>query len=160
MPQAKDIMGDPQSKSYMPNRNMMFLSILTALAEDNGVNMVMYGAAQADSVAGYFDGSKEFIGAINNVNILNRRHKIKIEAPLLDKSKADIIKWGLSLGVDYSKTWTCYEGKDEACGVCTACSLRLLGMIESGYKDPLKYQIQEKLDKTYAERGCVDIKEL
>jgi 7-cyano-7-deazaguanine synthase len=139
---AKDVMGDPQTVNYVPFRNMMILSICSAYAETVGADTVFHGAAQADSVAGYWDGSKEFVEAINNVNNLNRRHKIKIEAPLLSKSKADIIKWGIEMGVDYSKTWTCYEGKEEACGTCTACSLRLKGFIDAGYKDPVMYSVK------------------
>jgi len=139
---AKDVMGDPQTVNYVPFRNMMMLSICSAYAETVGAEVVYHGAAQADSVAGFWDGSKEFIEAINNVNMLNRRHKIRIEAPLLDKSKADIIKWGMSMGVDYSKTWTCYEGKEQACGVCTACSLRIGGFMAAGIKDPVEYSVK------------------
>lgn len=138
---AKDVMGDPQTVNYVPFRNMMMLSICSALAESVGADTVYHGAAQADSVAGYWDGSKEFIDAMNNVTILNRRNKIKIEAPLLDKSKADIIKWGMSMNVPYDKTWTCYEGLEKACGTCTSCSLRLKGFIEAGLKDPVAYSV-------------------
>ena len=137
---AKDVMGDPQTVNYVPFRNMMILSICSAYAETVGADTVFHGAAQADSVAGYWDGSKEFISSMNNVTILNRRHKIKIVAPLIDKSKADIIRWGMELGVPYEETWTCYEGKDKACGTCTACSLRLKGFIDAGIKDPVSYE--------------------
>lgn len=136
---AKDVMGDPQTVNYVPFRNMMILSICSAFAETVGADVVYHGAAQADSVAGFWDGSQEFINAINNVNVLNRRNKIKIVAPLIDKSKAEIIEWGTSLGVDYSRTWTCYKGEDKACGECTSCSLRLKGFIDAGIKDPLPY---------------------
>ena len=54
-------------------------------------------------------------------------------------SKREIIKWGLDLGVNYEHTWTCYEGKDKACGECTACSSRLQGFIGVGIRDPLEY---------------------
>ena len=144
---AKDVMGDPQTVNYVPFRNMMIMSICSAYAETVGADTVYHGAAQADSVAGYWDGSAEFIDAINGVNVLNRRHKIKIKAPLLDMSKAEIIKWGTSMGVDYSKTWTCYEGKQRACGVCTACSLRLQGFIEAKIKDPVPYEKDIPWDK-------------
>ena len=136
---AKNVMGDPQTVNYVPFRNLMILSICSAFAETVGAEVVYHGAAQADSVAGFWDGSPEFLNAINNVNQLNRRHKIRIEAPLIDKSKADIIKWGTMLGVDYSKTWTCYQGKEKACGECTACALRLKGFIDAGIPDPIPY---------------------
>lgn len=136
---AKDVMGDPQTVNYVPFRNMMLLSIACSFAEGVGADTVYHGAAQADSVAGYWDGSPEFLTAINNVNALNRRNKITIEAPLIDKSKKEIIELGTSLGVDFANTWTCYEGLDEACGECTACALRLKGFIDAGIEDPLKY---------------------
>jgi 7-cyano-7-deazaguanine synthase len=137
---AKDVMGDPQTVNYIPFRNLMLISICLAYAESHGVNVVWHGAAQADSIAGYWDGSEEFISQLNKVSDLNRRIKISVEAPLLTKSKMDIVIMGMHLGVDFAKTWTCYEGEDEACGECTACSLRLQGFIKAGYIDPLPYK--------------------
>lgn len=138
---AKDVMGDPQTVNYVPFRNMMLLSISLAIAENAGASAVFHGAAQADSVAGFWDGSKEFLSSINSLSDLNRRHRIKVIAPLVDKSKADIINMGIKLGVNFSKTWTCYEGEDQACGECTACSLRIKGFIDAGYVDPIPYKI-------------------
>ena len=137
---AKDVMGDPQTVNYIPFRNLMLISICLAYAESHDVNVVWHGAAQADSIAGYWDGSEEFISQLNKVSDLNRRIKISVEAPLLTKSKMDIVIMGMHLGVDFAKTWTCYEGEDEACGECTACSLRLQGFIKAGYIDPLPYK--------------------
>jgi len=139
---AKDVMGDPQTVNYVPFRNMMLLSISLAMAENAGASAVFHGAAQADSVAGFWDGSKEFLSSINSLADLNRRHRIKIIAPLVDKPKDEIIKLGLKLGADFSTTWTCYEGQDLACGECTACSLRIKGFIDAGYIDPVPYKIE------------------
>ena len=139
VPKTHHVIGDPQTSAYIPNRNMTFLSILIGIAEDRGIDTVWYGAAQADSVAGFYDGSPEFLTAINNVTSLNRRNKIRVEAPLIDKSKKEIIELGQELGVDFGHTWTCYEGVEDACGECTACSLRLQGFIQAGIRDPLKY---------------------
>jgi len=139
VPKTVDVIGDPQPLSYVPFRNMIFLSITCAIAEQYGASTVYHGAAQADSVSGSWDGSPEFLSAINNVIALNRRNKIRIEAPLIGLSKKEIIEFGRDLGVDFSRTWTCYEGKDESCGECTACSLRLKGFIDAGIKDPLSY---------------------
>jgi len=138
---AKDVMGDPQTVNYVPYRNLMLLSISLAIAENYGASTVFHGAAQADSVAGFWDGSEEFLEQINNVSALNRRNKITVEAPLIDKSKEEIIKLGIKLNVDFSQTWTCYEGEEQACGECTACSLRIKGFIDSGYIDPISYKI-------------------
>lgn len=139
---AKDVMGDPQTVNYVPFRNMMLLSISLAIAESAGANAVFHGAAQADSIAGFWDGSQEFLTQINNLTDLNRRHRIKVIAPLVDKSKADIIKLGIKLEVDFSKTWTCYEGETDACGECTACSLRIKGFLDAGFIDPVPYKIE------------------
>ena len=138
---AKDMMGHPQSVNYVPGRNLIFLSILLGYAESVGADTVWYGAAQADSVAGYYDGSQEFLDALNNVSLLNRKHKIKIEAPLLTLSKEQIVEWGTDLKVDFSNTWTCYEGKNISCGACPSCSLRLKGFIDANIQDPLPYAI-------------------
>ena len=137
---AKDVMGDPQTVNYVPFRNMMLLSIACAYAEAVGANTVFHGAAQADSVAGYWDGSPEFLVAINNVTGLNRRNRINIKAPLIDMSKAVIIKFGGEMRVPYEDTWTCYEGDEKACGECTACALRLKGFIDAKIKDPIEYK--------------------
>lgn len=136
---AKDVLGDPQTVNYVPNRNMMMLSISTAYAESAGASVVFHGSALVDSQAGFWDGSKEFLEAINKVNQLNRRDRIEIIAPLIMKSKKDIILMGVHLGVDLSQTWTCYEGKDKACGRCTACSSRIQGFLEAGLIDPIPY---------------------
>lgn len=136
---TKDVLGDPQTVNYVPNRNMMMLSICTAYAESIGATSVYHGSALVDSQAGYWDGSIEFINAINNVNQLNRRDRVEIVAPLITKSKKDIIELGVCLGVDFKNTWTCYEGKEKACGECPACSSRIQGFIDAGYIDPVEY---------------------
>lgn len=149
---TKDVLGDPQTVNYVPNRNMMMLSICTAYAESIGASKVYHGSALVDSQAGYWDGSSEFITAINNVNALNRRDRVEIVAPLITKSKKDIIDLGVNLGVDFTKTWTCYEGKEKACGTCPACSSRIKGFVDAGYIDPIEYAIDIPWDKY----GCVD----
>lgn len=136
---ARDVVGDPQTVNYVPNRNMMMLSICTAYAESIEASVVYHGAALVDSQAGFWDGSKEFLTAINNVNKLNRRHRVEIAAPLIQKSKKEIIEMGGNVGVDYMNTWTCYEGKDHACGECTACSSRIQGFLDAKLIDPVPY---------------------
>lgn len=136
---TRDVLGDPQTVNYVPNRNMMMLSICTAYAESIGADRVYHGAALVDSQAGFWDGSVEFLRAINAVNALNRRDRVEIVAPLITKSKRDIIQLGVDVGVDFTQTWTCYEGKDKACGECTACSSRIKGFVDAGYIDPVPY---------------------
>ena len=136
---TKDVLGDPQTVNYVPNRNMMMLSICTAYAESIGASLVYHGAALIDSQAGYWDGSIEFVKAINSVNQLNRRDRVEIVAPLITKSKKDIIELGVCYGVDFKNTWTCYEGGNRACGECPACSSRIKGFIDNKLIDPLPY---------------------
>ena len=150
---TRDVLGDPQTVNYVPNRNMMMLSICTAYAESIKAESVYHGAALVDSQAGFWDGSKEFLTAINQVNSLNRRDRVEILAPLIVKSKKDIILKGIELGVDFSKTWTCYEGKELACGECTACSSRIQGFIDAGYIDPVRYS----REIPWSEYNCVEI---
>ena len=137
---AKDVLGDAQTVNYVPFRNMMMLSIACSYAETVGAEVVYHGAALVDSQAGYWDGSKEFLSSINNLVTLNRKNKIKIEAPLINLSKQQIVKLGIDNEVNFENTWTCYEGKDLACGYCTACSSRIQGFLENKMKDLIEYE--------------------
>lgn len=156
-PDVRTIRGEAQPKSYVPNRNMMMLSIATAYAEAQGAHTVWHGAAQADSLAGYFDGDTTFVDAMNAVNALNREHRVVIEAPLINMSKADIVGKGVELGVDFAKTYTCYAGGELADANSASSSLRLAGFIAAGYRDPIKYIQQDQLEQVYAERSCKTI---
>ncbi len=89
---TRDVLGDAQTVNYVPFRNQMLLSICCAIAESLEANTVFHGAAQVDTQAGYWDGSNEFLEAINSLTSLNRKHRIKIEAPLIEKSKKEIIR--------------------------------------------------------------------
>jgi 7-cyano-7-deazaguanine synthase len=144
---TRDILGDPQTVNYVPNRNTIMLSICTGYAESVQADTVFHGAAQVDSEAGYWDGTVEFMDNINKLNSLNRRDRVTIEAPLIDKSKEEIIQLGLECGVDYSQTWTCYQGEDAACGKCPACSSRIKGFIDNKKIDPVEYGIDIPWDK-------------
>ena len=90
-PDISEMAGDAQPVSYVPFRNLMFLSICSAYAESVGADTVWYGAAEVDSLAGYWDGSEEFVDTVNKVTDLNRENRIKVEAPLLVMSKEDIV---------------------------------------------------------------------
>ena len=138
---TRDVLGDAQTVNYVPFRNQMLLSICCAVAESVKADTVFHGAAQIDTQSGYWDGSKEFLSSINELTALNRKHRVNVEAPLIELSKKEIIEWGNDIGVDFSDTWTCYEGEDKACGECTACSSRLKGFIDAGIIDPLEYSL-------------------
>jgi len=128
-----------QPPTYVPNRNMMLLSIGAAYAEAAGAPEVMYGA-QAHDEYGYWDCTPAFLEAVNAVLSLNRRTPVRIAAPLVEKSKADLLRMGLELGVDFSRTWSCYRGGEKACGTCPTCVERLNAWAEVGETDPLPYR--------------------
>lgn len=155
-PNIKEMAGDAQPVSYVPFRNMMFLSIACAYAETLGCGTVWYGAAQADSLAGYWDGSQEFLDSVNGTIGLNRKSKIKIEAPLLTMSKKEIIEQGVKLGVKFQDTWTCYSNREDGLADANtpSSSLRLRGFVEAGYRDPIQYIQQDKLNELYNRNGC------
>lgn len=109
-----------QPVTYVPNRNMVLLSIAAAYAESRGVKTVFYGA-QAQDDYGYWDCTIDFIRKINDVLALNRRDAVQIEAPFVEMSKAEVVRLGMDMGVDYLHTWTCYRGGDYPCGSCPSC---------------------------------------
>lgn len=139
IPDMAAVEGDPQPPTYVPNRNMIFLSIAAALAETRGVRDVFYGAQRHD-LYGYWDTTPGFVERMNAVLALNRRSAIRVQTPFVDHSKADILRIGFELGVDYGKTWSCYEGQEVACGVCPTCAERLQAFAEVGHRDPVPYR--------------------
>ncbi|MCX8066095.1 MAG: 7-cyano-7-deazaguanine synthase QueC [Candidatus Hydrogenedentes bacterium] len=128
-----------QPPTYVPNRNMIFLSIAIGIAESMEIGEVYY-SAQAQDEYGYWDCTEEFVKRINQVVELNRKNTIKIYAPFLNLSKSEIIKLGMNLGVDYSLTWSCYRGDEKPCGVCPTCVERLKAFSKLGLQDPLEYE--------------------
>ena len=102
-----------QPPTYVPNRNMMLLSLAVAYAEARGVRDVFYGA-QAQDEYGYWDCTAEYIERLNHVLALNRRDSVTIQAPFVGMRKGESLKIGLDLGVDYAHTWSCYRGGETA----------------------------------------------
>ena len=130
--------------TYVPARNMIFLSYAASYAETIGAYDIFIGVSEVD-YSGYVDCRHEFIHSmektINLGTVCAVEHKkyIKIHAPFINKTKSQEIKMGMDLGVDYGKTWTCYNGEELACGVCDSCRLRLKAFKEAGYEDPIRY---------------------
>ena len=134
--------------TYVPARNTIFLSFALALSEKIGSEDIFFGANQLD-YSGYPDCREEYIRAFEEMaNLATKagvegRSKFKIHTPLIRMTKAEIIKKGLALGLDYSLTWSCYDPtpKGLACALCDSCQLRLKGFKEAGCKDPILYAI-------------------
>jgi 7-cyano-7-deazaguanine synthase len=131
--------------TYVPARNTIFLSCALAWAEVLGATDIFLGANAVD-YSGYPDCRPEFIRAFEQLANLATRAGIegarfRIHAPLLSLSKAEIIQRGISLGVDYSLTRSCYDPMTDgaACGLCDSCQLRLTGFREAGLSDPISY---------------------
>jgi len=142
VPELKDVLGDPQPITYVPFRNTILLSLALSFAESNGCEKVFYGA-QKNDLYGYWDTTEEYVNKLNDLIQLNRKHKITVEAPFTNFTKADEIKLGLKLNVDFKDTNSCYtpNEKGEACGVCPTCKERLKGFEDNNIKDPIPYAI-------------------
>jgi 7-cyano-7-deazaguanine synthase len=130
--------------TYVPARNLIFLSLATAYAEVVGAEVVYIGVSAVD-YSGYPDCRPEFIRAMNETIGLATKAGIagagiRIEAPLVHLSKKETIEWGLRLGVPYELSTSCYQGGEEACGECDSCRLRLKGFADAGAKDPIPYK--------------------
>jgi 7-cyano-7-deazaguanine synthase len=128
--------------TYVPGRNLIFLSIAAAFGETKSAFDLFYGANVLD-YSGYPDCRPEFISALEETLHRGTKsgvegQKFRIHAPLLNLTKAQIIQKGIALGVDYSDTHSCYDPDDRgrACGKCDSCVIRLKGFKEAGIPDP------------------------
>jgi 7-cyano-7-deazaguanine synthase len=129
---------DSMKKTVVPNRNMLLLGVATAHAISLGYDAVAYGAHAGDHAI-YPDCRKEFVLALAEAMQICDYKPIRLFAPYLDLDKGDICVEGVRLGVPYKNTWTCYKGKDLACGKCGACQERLEAFAKAERTDPLEY---------------------
>lgn len=126
--------------SYVPFRNANILAIATSWTEVLGAHVIAIGAVEEDS-SGYPDCRKEFFEAFEGAIALGTRPEttIHIKTPVIDMSKADIVRKGLELEAPLHLTWSCYKREDLACGECDSCALRLRGFEQAGATDPIPY---------------------
>lgn len=126
--------------SYVPFRNANMLTIAVSWAEVIGATAIYIGAVAADS-SGYPDCRPEFYDAFQRTIVTGTRPdtEIKIRTPIIELSKAEIVRKGIELDAPLHLTWSCYRNADLACGTCDSCALRLRGFELAGVKDPIPY---------------------
>lgn len=141
-------LNEPKSvipSTYVPARNIIFLSFALSYAEAIGAGVIFIGANAID-YSGYPDCRPEFFSAFQQViktgtktgsNIQHPASSIQINAPLVNKTKKEIVKLAKRLGVPLGLTWSCYKGGRKPCGACDSCMLRAKGFMEAGVRDPL-----------------------
>jgi len=126
--------------TYVPARNMVFLSVAASFAEAIGAQDIFIGVSEVD-YSGYVDCREEFIRSmeetINKGTAMAAEHgkKIRIHTPFINKTKSEEIQLGEKLGVDWSLTWSCYRGGEKPCGTCDSCLLRAKAFSEAGVVD-------------------------
>jgi 7-cyano-7-deazaguanine synthase len=138
--------------TYVPARNTIFLSLAAAYGETIKASSIFIGANAID-YSGYPDCRPEFFNSMeNSLNLgteygLNRGFRIKV--PLQYLTKADIVRLGRRLDVPYGLTWSCYNGREKACGRCDSCILRLKGFMEAGDFDDIEYESYPEFYQKY-----------
>ena len=145
VPENREVDGKSVPVTYVPARNLIFLSLATAYAEALGARDIFIGVNSVD-YSGYPDCRKAFIDAFAEAARLgtcacDENWHFSIHTPLQNWSKAEIIRRGVELGVDYSKTVSCYQADENgrACGSCDSCTLRKAGFAAAGVSDPTLY---------------------
>ncbi len=131
---------ESQKATVVPNRNAIMLNIAVGYAVSIGADRVFY-AAHANDREIYPDCRAEFINSQNETaKLANDDEEFEIIAPFVNKSKADIVKIAGELGVPFEDTWSCYKGKELACGVCGTCRERIEAFEKSGFEDAINYE--------------------
>lgn len=130
---------ESMKSTVVPNRNMILLSLAIGYAVSIGAPEVFYGAHSGDHAI-YPDCRPEFVDKMNDVAEIANFQSVEIATPFINFTKRVILAWGLRHNLDYSRTWTCYNGRDEACGKCGSCVERLEAFADVGMEDPLEYE--------------------
>lgn len=129
--------------TYVPFRNGTLISIATAYALKTGAEALYFGAHAEDAMNwAYPDCTPEFIGAMKNAVWVGSYYKVRLITPLEWLSKAEIVANGKKMGVPFELTWSCYQGKEKACGKCATCISRLEAFKQNGLTDPIEYEVE------------------
>jgi 7-cyano-7-deazaguanine synthase len=130
---------ESMKSTVVPNRNMILLSLAVGYAVSVGASQVYYGAHSGDHAI-YPDCRPEFVMKMNEVCKIANYESVEIFSPYLTVTKSDILTDGLKMGLKYDNTWTCYNGREKACGQCGACQERLEAFSDNNVTDPLNYE--------------------
>jgi len=130
---------DNMKSTVVPNRNMILLSLAVGYAVSSDAHKVFYGAHSGDHEI-YPDCRPEFVEKMNSLCAIANYELVEIVTPYLALNKTDILREGLAMGLDYGRTWTCYNGREKACGKCGSCVERLEAFSENQMSDPLDYE--------------------
>lgn len=130
---------DNMKSTVVPNRNMILLSLAVGYAVSVGASQVYYGAHSGDHAI-YPDCRPEFVLKMNEVCKIANYESVEIFSPYLEVNKSAILTDGMTMGLDYSNTWTCYNGREKACGKCGACQERLEAFADNKVSDPIDYE--------------------
>ena len=130
---------ESMKSTVVPNRNMILLSLAVGYAVSVEASQVYYGAHSGDHAI-YPDCRPEFVLKMNDVCKIANYDAVEIFSPYLEVSKTAILTDGLAMSLDYSNTWTCYNGREHACGKCGACVERLEAFRDNNATDPLTYE--------------------
>ncbi len=132
-----------QARTVVPLRNMLFVTLAAAYAETLGIDEI-FVAPVRDDYESYRDCRREFYDSLEgSLNLGSTKDRlVRLHTPFVDKWKIEVVEIGLSLGVPYELTHTCYEGKRPACGICDACVERIRAFKKNRSPDPLEYEIE------------------
>lgn len=132
---------ESMKSTVVPNRNMVMLSLAIAYAVSVEASAVLFGAHGGDHAI-YPDCRPEFVEKMAAVSRVANYEEVDVQAPYIHLNKTEILSRGLALGLDYGKSWTCYKGRERACGKCGACQERIEAFTDNQQTDPLLYEIE------------------
>lgn len=131
---------ETMKSTVVPNRNMVLLSLAIAYAVSIKAEAVLFGAHGGDHAI-YPDCRTEFVEKMAEVSRIANYEVVDVRAPYIHLDKIQILERGIKLGLDYAQSWTCYNGRERACGKCGACQERLEAFEKNGVTDPLSYEV-------------------
>ena len=140
LPEGRDLAAvTGVAPSYVPARNLLFIAQMASLQDASGPAVLWLGVHHDDHT-GYPDCRPQFIEAADQAVMFGTQYELRVQAPFVQWSKAEIIRWGLEHGVPYELTHSCYQGLSPACGVCDTCQARLGAFAAARAVDPIPYR--------------------